>query len=151
MTSLPDPSQPLTRDEAAQAFSAILDGGASDDDVARFLLALSERGETALEIAAAARALRARMIPISAPANAIDVCGTGGDGHHTLNVSTAVSIVIAACGVPGAKHGNRAASSQAGAANSWEERRVGKECVSTCRTRGSRSIKKKKNKSIKNI
>src|SRR3546814_6241206 len=82
MTSLPDPSQPLTRDEAAQAFSAILDGGASDGDVARFLLALSERGETALEIAAAARALRARMIPISAPANAIDVCGTGGDGHH---------------------------------------------------------------------
>src|SRR3546814_8775998 len=95
MTSLPDPSQPLTRDEAAQAFSAILDGGAADDDVARFLLALSERGETALEIAAAARELRARMIPISAPANAIDVCGTGGDGHHTLNVSTAVSIVIA--------------------------------------------------------
>src|SRR3546814_2067479 len=114
MTSLPDPSQPLTRDEAAQAFSAILDGGASDDDVARFLLALSERGETALEIAAAARALRARMIPISAPANAIDVCGTGGDGHHTLNVSAAVSIVIAACGVPVAKHGNRAASSHAG-------------------------------------
>src|SRR3546814_5195121 len=75
MTSLPDPSQPLTRDEAAQAFSAILDGGASDDDVARFLLALSERGETALEIAAAARALRARMIPISAPANAIDEIG----------------------------------------------------------------------------
>src|SRR3546814_10839453 len=120
MTSLPDPSQPLTRDEAAQAFSAILDGGASDDDVARFLLALSERGETALEIAAAARALRARMIPISAPANAIDVCGTGGDGHHTLNVSTAVSIVIAACGVPVAKHGNRAASSKAGAADTLE-------------------------------
>src|SRR3546814_7381735 len=70
MTSLADPSQPLTRDEAAQAFSAILDGGASDDDVAQFLLALSERGETALEIAAAARALRARMIPISAPAAA---------------------------------------------------------------------------------
>src|SRR3546814_13670997 len=55
MTSLPDPSQPLTRDEAAQAFSAILDGGASDDDVARFLLALRERGETALEIASPAR------------------------------------------------------------------------------------------------
>src|SRR3546814_3573333 len=75
---------------------------------------------TALEIAAAARALRARMIPISAPANAIDVCGTGGDGHHTLNVSTAVSIVIAACGVPVAKHGNRAASSKAGAADTLE-------------------------------
>src|SRR3546814_16740515 len=111
MTSLPDPSQPLTRDEAAQAFSAILDGGASDDDVARFLLALSERGETALEIAAAARAFRARMIPISDPATAIEVCGTGGDGHPTLTVSTEVSIMISAGGVSVGQQGNREASS----------------------------------------
>jgi anthranilate phosphoribosyltransferase len=81
---------------------------------------LSDRGETATEVAAAARAMRARLIPVNAPANAIDVCGTGGDGHHTLNVSTAVALVVAACGVPVAKHGNRAASSKAGAADTLE-------------------------------
>jgi len=73
-----------------------------------------------VEIAAAAQAMRDRLIPIEAPENAIDVCGTGGDGHHTLNVSTAVSIVVAACEVPVAKHGNRAASSKAGAADTLE-------------------------------
>lgn len=117
---LPDPSSPLSRESAAQAFSDILDGRASDDAVARFLIELSDRGETSIEIAEAARALRDRLIPISAPAEAIDVCGTGGDGHHTLNVSTAVSLVVAACGVPVAKHGNRAASSKAGAADTLE-------------------------------
>src|SRR3546814_12700446 len=72
MTSLPDPSQPLPRDEAAQAFSALLDGGAYDDAVARFLLALSDRGDTALEIAAASRALAARLNHIRGPVRRSD-------------------------------------------------------------------------------
>ncbi|MCW1428511.1 anthranilate phosphoribosyltransferase [Novosphingobium sp. JCM 18896] len=120
MTRLPDVTAPLAEDEAEEAFGAMLDGKVADEDIARFLVALSDRGETASEIAGAARAMRARVIPVAAPANAIDVCGTGGDGFHTLNVSTAVALVVAACGVPVAKHGNRAASSKAGAADTLE-------------------------------
>ena len=119
MSELPTDRQ-LTEDEAEEVFGHLLDGGPSEEHIASFLVALSDRGETAEEIAGAARALRARLIPIDAPENAIDVCGTGGDGHHTLNVSTAVSLVVAACGVPVAKHGNRAASSKAGAADTLE-------------------------------
>lgn len=117
---LPDPAALLGHDEAADAFATMLDGGATDANIAEFLVALSDRGETMVEIAAAAQAMRDRMIPIDAPAGAIDVCGTGGDGHHTLNVSTAVAIVVAACEVPVAKHGNRAASSKSGAADTLE-------------------------------
>lgn len=116
----PDPARFLEPDEAAHAFATMLDGGGRDEEVAGFLSALSDRGETMIEIAAAAQAMRERLIPIRAPAGAIDVCGTGGDGHHTLNVSTAVSIVVAACEVPVAKHGNRAASSKSGAADTLE-------------------------------
>ena len=120
MTALPPVDAPLDEAEAAAAFGQILDGAVPDEQIAAFLIALSDRGETASEIAGAARAMRQRMIPIEAPVNAIDVCGTGGDGHHTLNVSTAVALVVAACGVPVAKHGNRAASSKAGAADTLE-------------------------------
>jgi anthranilate phosphoribosyltransferase len=120
MTSLPDTTLPLSAEEASSAFAAILDGTVSDDAIAAFLVALSDRGETATEIAAAAREMRARLIPVDGRADAIDVCGTGGDGHHTLNVSTAVALVAAACDVPVAKHGNRAASSKAGAADTLE-------------------------------
>ncbi len=120
MSLLPDVAIPLTEAAAEAAFGLLLDGAANDDEIEAFLIALSQRGETASEIAGAARALRARLIPIAAPPGAIDVCGTGGDGHHTLNVSTAVSLVVAACGVPVAKHGNRAASSKAGAADTLE-------------------------------
>ena len=120
MSHLPEVEPHLTEEMAEEIFGLMLDGRVTDDDIARFLIELSDRGETAAEIAGAARALRARMITIEAPDNAIDVCGTGGDGHHTLNVSTAVSLVVAACGVPVAKHGNRAASSKAGAADTLE-------------------------------
>lgn len=120
MKALPAPDHHLTEAEAEAVFSAILDGETSEEEIARFLAGLSRRSESSEEIAGAARALRARLIPIAAPDNAIDVCGTGGDGHNTLNVSTAVSLVVAAAGVPVAKHGNRAASSKSGAADTLE-------------------------------
>jgi anthranilate phosphoribosyltransferase len=120
MTVLTRADVPLEEDEADATFGAILDGRLTDEAITAFLVALSNRGETASEIAGAARAMRARMIPVAAPEDAIDVCGTGGDGHHTLNVSTAVALVVAAAGVPVAKHGNRAASSKAGAADTLE-------------------------------
>ena len=117
---LPDPATPLSRESARLAFCDVLDGRASEDAIAAFLIGLAERGETSVEIAEAARAMRDRLLPIDAPPGTVDVCGTGGDGHHTLNVSTAVSLVVSACGVPVAKHGNRAASSKAGAADTLE-------------------------------
>ena len=117
---LPSTESPLSHESAAEALAAILDGKASEEAIIAFLIGLTERGETSIEIAEAARAMRSRMVPIDAPPGAIDVCGTGGDGHHTLNVSTAVSLVVAATGVPVAKHGNRAASSKAGAADTLE-------------------------------
>ncbi len=108
---------PLTRGEAADAFDIIMEGGAPEVQVAAFLTALHMRGETVDEIAAAANALRARALSVDAPADAIDTCGTGGDGLGTLNISTAAAIVTAACGVKIAKHGNRAQSSKSGSAD----------------------------------
>ncbi|NBC36128.1 anthranilate phosphoribosyltransferase [Novosphingobium sp. FSY-8] len=116
----PVTAQTFDEAEAEAIFAAILDQQVGDAAIGAFLVALSDRGETASEIAGAARAMRARVIPVAAPDNAIDVCGTGGDGQHSLNVSTAVAIVVAACDVPVAKHGNRAASSKAGAADTLE-------------------------------
>ncbi len=110
----------MTIDETEALFGKMLDGEMSDGAIAELLITMAERGESADEIAGAAKAMRARMIRISAPSNAIDVCGTGGDGQHSLNVSTAVAIVVAACEVPVAKHGNRAASSLAGGADTLE-------------------------------
>ena len=120
MRELPDAIIPLSQQLAYETFGAILDGAYDEESLVAFLTMMSERDETSDEIAGAAMAMRERMIRISAPEGAIDVCGTGGDGAHSVNVSTAVAIVVAAAGVPVAKHGNRAASSKAGGADTLE-------------------------------
>ena len=107
----------LTASEAAAAFDAIMDGEAAEAQLAAILTALHIRGETVEEITAAARAMRARALSIEAPDDAIDTCGTGGDGLATLNISTAAALVAAACGLKVAKHGNRAQSSRSGSAD----------------------------------
>lgn len=102
------------------AFAEIMDGAAAHEDIKRFLVLTMPLMRHAPLIAAGARALRSRMMRIEAPEGAIDVCGTGGDGAHTLNISTAVAFVVAGCGVTVAKHGNRAMSSRSGAADVLE-------------------------------
>lgn len=120
MKQLPSADTHLDEAQAHEVFGWILDGETSDEEIGRFLVDMSSRSETSDEIAGAARALRERLLPVEAPEGTVDCCGTGGDGHHTLNVSTAVSLLVAACGVPVAKHGNRAASSKSGAADTLE-------------------------------
>jgi anthranilate phosphoribosyltransferase len=110
----------LDAESSGQAFGAIMSGNVSEARIAAFLTALAVREATAEEITGAALAMRRAMRKIKAPAGAIDLCGTGGDGHATLNVSTAASFVVAACGVPVAKHGNRNMSSRSGAADVLE-------------------------------
>jgi anthranilate phosphoribosyltransferase len=107
----------LSEAEAEAAFGLIMEGEATPAQMAALLMAMRLRGETVAEITGAARAMRARMLAIEAPDGAIDTCGTGGDASGTWNVSTAAAFVIAACGVPVAKHGNRAASSKSGSAD----------------------------------
>ena len=109
--------RPLTDAEAEAAFAAFFEGAATPAQVAGLLMALRVRGETVGEIAAAAAQMRARMNRVAAPEGAIDIVGTGGDGKGTLNISTATAFVVAGCGVPVAKHGNRNLSSKSGAAD----------------------------------
>lgn len=103
--------------EAEAAFDTIMSGDATPAQIGAFLMALRLRGETVDEIAGAARIMRAKAARIAAPEGAIDIVGTGGDGAGTLNISTAAAIVVGGCGVPVAKHGNRALSSRSGAAD----------------------------------
>jgi anthranilate phosphoribosyltransferase len=107
----------LGENEAETAFDIIMSGNATPAQIGAFLMALRLRGETVDEITGAARTMRAKVHTIEAPANAMDIVGTGGDGTGTLNISTASAIVVAGCGVPVAKHGNRALSSKTGAAD----------------------------------
>jgi anthranilate phosphoribosyltransferase len=107
----------LTEAEARAAFDLIFAGIVTPAQLGGLLMALSARGETVAEITGAAMAMRARMLRVAAPPRAIDIVGTGGDGHQTRNISTLAALIAAACGVPVAKHGNRAASSKSGASD----------------------------------
>ena len=107
----------LSQAEAASAFNDMLSGEVTPAQMGAFLMALRVRGETVEEITGAVSAMRAKMLRVSAPADAIDIVGTGGDGHGSYNVSTLASLIVAACGVAVAKHGNRAASSKSGSSD----------------------------------
>ena len=111
----------LTEGEAAQAMGLIMDGDAKPAHIAGLLMALALKGERPREMVGFATAMRARAVALPSPVGSVfDTCGTGGDGAHTFNVSTAAAIVLASCGVRVAKHGNRAVSSRCGSADVFE-------------------------------
>ncbi|ABE62549.1 anthranilate phosphoribosyltransferase [Nitrobacter hamburgensis X14] len=107
----------LTREEASCAFDSMMSGEATPSQMGGLLMALRVRGETVDEITGAVAAMRSKMLRVTAPADAVDVVGTGGDGSGSVNVSTCASFIVAGAGVPVAKHGNRALSSKSGAAD----------------------------------
>jgi len=107
----------LTQEQATRAFQILMNGGATPAQMAAFLMGLRMKGETAQEITAGAVVLRAKAPRINAPTGCMDTCGTGGDQRSTYNISTAAAFVLAACGVPVAKHGNRSVSSRSGSAD----------------------------------
>ncbi len=107
----------LTAKQSAQAFDIMMSGEATPTQIGGFLMALRVRGETVDEISGAVSTMRAKMLRVEAPADAMDIVGTGGDGAGTYNISTCTAFVVASCGVPVAKHGNRALSSKSGAAD----------------------------------
>jgi anthranilate phosphoribosyltransferase len=107
----------LTREEAVSAFDSMMSGEATPSQMGGLLMALRVRGETVEEITGAVSAMRSKMLRVSAPADAVDIVGTGGDGSGSVNVSSCASFIVAGAGVPVAKHGNRALSSRSGAAD----------------------------------
>jgi anthranilate phosphoribosyltransferase len=109
--------RPLTFEEARSAFDIVMSGQATPSQIGGFLMALRVRGETVEEISGAVATMRAKMLTVEAPADAIDIVGTGGDASGSYNVSTAAAFVAAGAGIPVAKHGNRALSSRSGAAD----------------------------------
>lgn len=111
----------LSSGDAEAAFDAMMSGDATSGQIGAFLMALRVRGETVDEITAGAKIMRAKAVHVPAPENAIDTCGTGGDASGTYNISTAASFAVAACGVPVAKHGNKALSSKSGSAEVLEK------------------------------
>jgi anthranilate phosphoribosyltransferase len=121
----------LSESEAETAFEIIMSGNATPSQMGAFLMALRVRGETVDEITGAARIMRAKALAIEAPPGTIDTVGTGGDASGTFNISTATALVVAGCGVPVAKHGNRAFSSKSGAADVLAALGVNIECDMT--------------------
>lgn len=107
----------LSREQARDFFSTLLSGQATPSQIGAFLMALRLRGVTVDELAAGVAVMRERMLRIHAPEGSLDIVGTGGDGAHTYNISTAAAFLVAGCGIPVAKHGNRAVSSRSGAAD----------------------------------
>src|SRR4051812_45359743 len=100
----------LTREESSAAFNSMMSGEATPSQMGALLMALRVRGETVDEITGAVEVKRAKMLRVSAPADAVDIVGTGGDGSGSVNVSTCASFIVAGCGVPVAKQGTRALS-----------------------------------------
>ena len=113
--------KPLSEENAMTAFSEIMSGNALEGQIAGFLIALRSRGETVIEIKAAAKTMLNECRRVNAPASSLDIVGTGGDGKGTLNISTTTALVVASCGVHVAKHGNKNISSKSGAADVLEE------------------------------
>jgi len=118
----------LSADEAENAFNIIMSGDATPSQIAGFLMALRVRGETVDEITGAVKIMREKALKVQAPAHAIDIVGTGGDASGTYNISTGAALVTAACGLPIAKHGNRALSSKSGTADVLSALGVNLEC-----------------------
>lgn len=128
--------KPLSFDDSRAAFELMMSGEATPSQIGGFLMALRVRGETVDEISGAVATMRAKMLPVKAPADAVDIVGTGGDASGSYNVSTCAAFIVAGAGVPVAKHGNRALSSRSGAADTLValgvDIEIGPDLISRC-------------------